>query len=164
MAIHQAQTLQGEDAGPPPQPELARDPAVGDGEATAEEPSGDALALGREVAGERAQVEDVVIDDRRGHEGAPELAGQASLVIESLAGRRAALGDALAKTLGDLVIPGYPVLHAPFRSALFRCSRTLSAPVAHLKTVRGLAAGAAGDYNATTSFYSASEGRVNTDS
>src|SRR5436309_15525191 len=33
--------------------------------------------------------------------------------------------------------------------------------VAHLKTVRGLAAGAAGDYNATTSFYSASEGRVN---
>src|SRR6266508_3207455 len=70
MPIHQAQPLQGEDASPPPQPELTRDPAVGDGEATAEEPSGDALALGREVAGERAQVEDVVIDDRRGDEGA----------------------------------------------------------------------------------------------
>src|SRR6185312_5238059 len=82
-----------------------------------------------EVARERAQVEDVVVDGGARHKGAesvtardqpvalqqveslaerhqghPELAREAALRIEALPGATAVRRDALAERLGDLVI------------------------------------------------------------
>ena len=45
----------------------------------------------------------------QGHEGDPELARQAPLIVEPLTGRGRARRDALAEALGDLVIAGHSV-------------------------------------------------------
>src|SRR2546427_13253284 len=89
------------------------------------------LALGREVAGEAPELEDVVVDRRRrderakpmaprdqmialeqlerlsqGHERHAEALRELSLVVEPGAGRQLAAGDPLAKLFRDAVVPG----------------------------------------------------------
>ena len=133
MPVHQPQALEHEDAGARVEAELARRVPISPGALGAEEPRGDLLAHRREVSGEGAEVEDVVVDGRRrdegteavpsrdqtvslkhierlaeSHEGDPEVLSETALVVEALARRDAAGSDPITEDLRDLVVPGYP--------------------------------------------------------
>jgi hypothetical protein len=109
---------------------------VGQRRPRAEQARGHRLALGREVAGEAAELGDLVVDGRGRHEradavaaddevvalqelqGLPqrhqrhaELAGQPPLVGQRRAGCPLGGADALAKGIGDAVIPRQPSVH-----------------------------------------------------
>ena len=102
-----------------------------------EHPGGDGLALGREVAGEALQLEDLVVDGGRrheraepvppgdetvalqqlerlaqGHERHAEVAGEPALVGQRRARRPLAVADAPAKGLGDAVIARHASVHS----------------------------------------------------
>src|SRR5262249_40401496 len=104
---------------------------VGRREPRAEQPRRDVLALGREIAGEAAELEDVVIDRRRGDERAEPMAArdevlaleelqgltegherhaealrQLALIVESGTRGELAAADPLAQRLGDAVVAG----------------------------------------------------------
>src|SRR5262249_39755829 len=66
MAAHQPEPLEHKRAYPTAQAQFTGHPAVWYREVTAEESGRDALTHGRQVAGESAEVEDVVVDRRRG--------------------------------------------------------------------------------------------------
>src|SRR6267143_723803 len=106
----------------------------------------DALALGREVAGEAAKLEDVVVDRRRGdegtepvtardevlaleqlerlaegHEGHAEALRELALVVEPRTGGKLADPDPLAQRLGDAVVAGHST-EEPHPDAVHRTS------------------------------------------
>jgi hypothetical protein len=119
------------------------DVTVGDREPRAEEPRGHGLALGEQLAGEPAQLEDVVIDRRGGHEGAETVTTddqvlalehlerlaqghqrdaeglrELALVRQRRAGRELSRADLPAQRFGDPVIPRTPSDHlATFTSS-----------------------------------------------
>src|SRR5207244_689523 len=70
VAVDQPQPLELHDAGARAEAERVGHAAVGARHAPAEQTRGDVLALRGEVAGEAAQLQDVVVDRRRGDEGA----------------------------------------------------------------------------------------------
>src|SRR5438046_1251043 len=107
--------------------------AVGAREACSEEPRRHAFALGREVPGEAAELEDVVVDRRRrherpeavaprdqvlaleqlqrlaeGHERDAEALGEPALGVEPGPGTERARANPGAQGVGDLVVAGDP--------------------------------------------------------
>jgi len=72
-AIHQTEPLEPEHPRPRADSERAGDPSVREHETTPKESRGHALTLRGQIAGEGAQMQDVVVDDRRGHEGAKAM-------------------------------------------------------------------------------------------
>src|SRR6267142_1946886 len=111
--------------------------AVGTCHAPAEQARSDVLALRGEVAGEAAELQDVVVDRRRGDEGAEAVTArdqvlalehlerlaqgherhaealcELALVVEPRARREAAGMDAVAQRLGDAVVTRHPCVHA----------------------------------------------------
>jgi len=119
------------------QANVAGDAAIGARHAPAQQPRGDVLALRGELAREATQLEDVVVDRGRGHEGAETVTArdevlalehlerlaqrheghaeglrERALVVEPGAGREAATVDTVAQRLGDAVVPRHPCVHA----------------------------------------------------
>jgi hypothetical protein len=130
LAVHEPEALEHEHARPLTEPQRRGHAAVGGGRVAAHEACRHVLAERGEVAGQRSQVEDVVVDGRAGdegaeavpagdqavaleqverlaerHEGDPELAREAPLIVQALARPLAARDDPLAEGLRDLVIP-----------------------------------------------------------
>src|SRR3989442_7305368 len=133
MAVDQAQPRDHEDARAGSETERVGHAAVGDREPGGEEPRRDVLALGREVPGEAAQLEDVVVDRGRGderpetvatrdevlaleelerlaqrHERHGEALRELALIVEPGAGRERAAPDPFAQRLGDAVVAWDP--------------------------------------------------------
>src|SRR5262249_29569383 len=100
----------------------------------------DVLTLGREIAGEAAELEDVVVDRRRGderpetvaprdevlaleeleslpqrHERDPEALRELSLIVEPGARREQPVADLVAQRLGDLVVARDPTVEPSVR-------------------------------------------------
>jgi len=136
VAVDQPQPLELHDAGARAEAERVGHAAVGARHAPAEQTRGDVLALRGEVAGEAAQLQDVVVDRRRGDEGAeavtardqvltlehlerlaqrherhPEALRELALVVEPRPRREAAGVDAVAQRLGDAVVTRHPCVH-----------------------------------------------------
>jgi hypothetical protein len=111
LAVHEAETLEHEHLGLLRQPERLGHPPIGGLEATPEEPRRHVLAERGEVPGKRAELQDVVVDGgprdecpqavppgyqpvtleqverlAERHEGDTELAREASLIVQALAG------------------------------------------------------------------------------
>src|SRR5574341_1805753 len=135
MAIDEPQALEREDAGAGVEPELARRVPVGPGGVGGQEARGDVLADGGEIAREGAEVEDVVVDGRRGNEGAEamtardqavalehlerlaegherdtEALSEAALVVEALTRRDGAGADPVTEGIRDLMVAGHSAL------------------------------------------------------
>src|SRR6266851_8534127 len=146
MPVHQPQALEHEDAGAGVEAELARRVPISPGALGAEEPRGDLLAHSRQVSGEGAEVEDVVVDGRRchesaeavpardqtvsfqdlerltqGHERDAEVLSETPLVVEALARPNAAGANSLTQDLRDLMVPGHSCSH--LRSLTFAPAR-----------------------------------------
>src|SRR5437762_417659 len=136
MPVHQPQALEHEDAGASVEAELARRVPISPGALGAEEPRGDLLAHRREVSGEGAEVENVVVDGGRRHESAKavpardqtvsfqdlerltqrherdaEVLSEAPLGVEAFARPNAAGANPLTQDLRDLMVPGHSCSH-----------------------------------------------------
>jgi len=137
VAVHEAEPLQHEHARAGPEPERVRDAVVGERELRPDEPRRHLLALGLEVAGEPAELEDVVVDgggrDERPeavaardqvlaleqlerlaqrHQRHAEALREPSLIVEPGAGTELALVDPFAQDLGDPVVARDPPVHS----------------------------------------------------
>jgi hypothetical protein len=74
VRIDQAEPIEHEHARPAGEAQRLGDAPVRRGESRAQQPGRDVLALGREIAGEAAKLQDVVVDGRRGDERAEPVA------------------------------------------------------------------------------------------
>src|SRR5213594_185169 len=133
MVVDQPQPLEHEHARPCRELQRLRDAPVGRGEPRPQEPRRDVLALGREIPGEAAQLENVVVDRGRGderpetvaardevlaleelerlpqrHERDAEALRELALVVEPRARRERAAADPFAQRLGDAVVAWDP--------------------------------------------------------
>src|SRR5712692_6114206 len=133
VAVHQAEPLEREHARARPEPERAGDTVVGHEELRPDQARRHVLALGLEVAGEPAELQDVVVDGGRRderpeavtardqvlaleqlerlpqrHQRHAEALREPSLVVEPGAGPERALTDPRAKRLGDPVVARDP--------------------------------------------------------
>src|SRR2546422_2844395 len=153
MVVHQPQPRDHEHPRAGPEAERVGDGAVRSREPHGKEPRRDVLALGREVPGEAAELEDVVIDRRRrherpeavapgdqvlaleqlqrlpeGHERDAEARREPALGFEPRPGTERALADPRTQRLGDLVVPRQATVDpsVSIHPKSSRCSRTPS--------------------------------------
>src|SRR6266852_1031961 len=144
--IDQAQALEYEHARPTGEAQRLGDASVRRREPRPQEPGRDVLALGREIARETAELEDVVVDRRRGderaepvtardevfaleqleglaqgHERHAEAFRELALVVEPSAGWKLAGSDPLAQHIGDTVVAGHSTVE-PHPDAVHRTS------------------------------------------
>ena len=104
MRVDQTQPIEHEHARPAGEAQRLGDAPVRRREPRAQEPRRDVLALGREIAGEAAELQDVVVDRRRGDERAEPVATRDEMLALEQLERLAEGHERHAEALRELAL------------------------------------------------------------